>query len=371
MARPVDLDTEASFSDWDEHQKYMVEDNTVRKGDSFLDQRTYDIFASRGCPAACTYCMACQWGRMLSEYGLKFPKVRLASPERVIAELVSAKEMYNIRFVRFRDDIFGLTEKWTLKFMDLYDKKVGLPFSCILDERYASRTIVKRLVNSGLHAAKFGIQSANETIRRQVLSRQISDRDLIDYAEMLLEVGVKQLRYDIIGFNPFETEETLSNGLEFLRMLPKSHDVKVGELKIFPGSPLFEMMNKQKPTPLGQEDYFFWALIYVMVLFSILTEELALKLLQYPERNLDEIRAKSQMAMDREIAGKKLILITDLEKGRRLMGTHMDIKKHPGKGIKGDDLNKVIGLKLNKSLSKGTFLTWDDLKQSYEGISYG
>ena len=367
ILRPANLD-ELPYHDWDTDNKYMIQDKTVSTGDSFLDARTYDVFASRGCPSGCTYCLACHWGTMLKKFGKTFPKIRLRSPESLIEELVYAKEKHGITFVRFKDDIFGLSEEWVFQFMDLYDKCVSLEFHCILDERYATERIIKRLCDSGLYLTTCGIQSGSETIRKRILNRQIDNERIVQYAHTLKKMGIKQIEYDLIGWNPFENEETLYDGLKLIRKLPKAHNTKVGQLKILPGSPLYDYYINTRPKELSENDYTFWAIIYVMVLFSKETEKIAMEMLTERKRDISKIFRMFQLCMDNHIGRSKIMMASNLGKGRRIIGTHLDLGECEEDGIAGSDWNKVIGLRTNRFLPKGSIPKWSDLCLSYEAI---
>jgi len=166
---PVNLDT-LLYPDWDFKNKYLIDDNSIKRGTGMYHAETYDIFATRGCAASCTYCCACQWGNIYKSYGAIFPKIRLRSVNSVIEELKHALNAHNIKHIRFKDSIFGINKKWLFEFMDLYDKEIELPFICYLDERYTDEDIIRRLRDSGLSQTIVGIQSVSEKIRRNVMT---------------------------------------------------------------------------------------------------------------------------------------------------------------------------------------------------------
>lgn len=366
MMDPVDIDTLA-HPDWNPENKYMIEDDQIRYGSTFYDPQTYDIFASRGCPSKCTYCMACHWDSMIGKYGTKFPKVRVRSPESVIDELLFARSAYDIQLVRFKDDIFGLNEKWLLKFMDLYDRQIGLKFHCLQDPRYATRIKAERLYTSGLDKTTVGIQSAYEPIRRKCFNRQISDDKLIEYAEMLTDVGI-QLKYDMIGWNPFETHDTLMKGLDFLEGMPKSTETAVFELKMFAGSPIRELYDREQPEPLSQDSYTYWALLYQMALFSDQTRKMARELIQQQDFTLDSAMAAFKKGQQLRFGKLRVASNVDIQKNRSITGGQIELVSTDKPGITGDNYYNVIGMRAKNFVKAGTVLDWEDLYHSYQGI---
>lgn len=356
------------FPDWDHDNKYFIENNEILTGDSFYDSKTYDIFCSRGCPAACTYCMACQWNYMLKPFKANFLKIRLRTPESVIKELLWAKEKFNIKYIRFRDDIFGFNEKWLFEIMDLYDKNIGLEFNCLLDERYMNERKIKRLYQSGLRKTTVGIQSADENIRRKVLNRQISDDRVIAYAEMVRSLGI-QIKYDLVGWNPFENHETLRNGMNFLKRMPKYADTCVFELKMFPGSPILKKFQEEKPTPLSIDEYTYWSVLHQMVLFSESTQEKAFSLVENPDYNAKKVLSIfREESRRKKVKGQKLIAVTDIDKGCRIMNDRFSLVKSDEPGINDFEYIKLRGMTANVFIKKGTILKWDYFYHSYEDI---
>ena len=76
-----------------------------------------------------------------------------------------------IRYVRFKDSVFGYNRNWFKEFMDLYDRRIGLPFNCFLEDIFIDEERIRRLKASGLHKTVVGIQGVNEKIRKEILGR--------------------------------------------------------------------------------------------------------------------------------------------------------------------------------------------------------
>lgn len=359
--------------DWDLGDKYLIEDEKVIPMGEAYDIKTYDIFASRGCPSNCTYCMACHWDRMYEKYGCNMPKVRLRSVDSVIDELVIAKEKFDLEHVRFMDSIFGYNKKWFFEFMDAYDEKIGLKFFCHLDERFIDEERIKRLAASGINYTTVGIQSANTKIRYDVMNRNISDDGLVEYAETLTNNGIK-LKYDIIGWNPFENNETLRSGIDFLKRLPKGELTIVFKLQIFPGSAIHCLREQKKPKPLTSKEYEYWAWIYQMILRSKETEQIADFALKYNSFKdnprilrelLDEVESKRAVR-------EKIFAARDIKKGKivtRLMLEPRETDEQTG--IFYDDKEKVLSKVARRDVKKGDMVLLEDFFGAYQNVGGG
>jgi radical SAM superfamily enzyme YgiQ (UPF0313 family) len=372
LAKGLDVD-HINYPDWLFQDKFMVEDDKITPLHNVYDTETYDIYASRGCPSTCSYCMACQWSRIYRKYGSGIPKVRLRSVESVIRELEYAKEKFGIKYVRFMDSIFGFNKKWIFKFLDEYDRRIGLRFFCYIDERYIDEDRIKRFKSSGLHYTTVGIQSTDEKIRKEIMGRKISDEGIIRYAECLQKNGIR-IKYDIIGWNPFETNETLRNGIPFLKCLPKGEQTYVFQIKIFPGSRIHELQTKLNPTPLTDSEYEYWAWIYQMILLSDESEKVANFILKYNvfKENPKIIQKMFDEIIQKDNSRDKIVAARDIKKGEVLTSVMIDLIKTMEKsGIFYDEKMKLISKVACKDIPNGQIIQWGDFYGAYQNVGRG
>ena len=367
LANHSDLN-EIPYPDWTPDDKFLVEDNKIVDLAETYDRKTYDIFASRGCPSNCSYCMANQWRNFYKKFGSKkYPKVRVRSPQSVIEELIFARNEYDINYVRFMDSIFGLNEKWLFEFLDLYDSQICLDFFCNLDVRFTKKRIIERLKESGLKNSTVGIQGVDEEIRRIVINRKISDSQIIDYAWMMHESGIK-FQYDIIHWNPFDTGKTLSNGVTLLKKLPRNKNVAIFELKFFPNSKLSRLYSEKKPKYLPNNIYEFWAWLYIMILKNEQFDPIVDLLLEY-----DAFKKTPSILKDiyNETIGRfksdvKIVSRRKILKGELITTMMLDsMETAKDKGISFDERFKLINLTVRKDIAKNRLLQWNDFYGSY------
>ena len=111
------------------------------------------VFASRGCPYACTFCESkSMWTR----------KVRYRSPENIVAEL---KQMHSfgINKVNFDEDTFGISKKNIKAMNDLiHDELPNMTYTCETVVQLAKDdNVVRDMRRGGCTATFVGIESGN------------------------------------------------------------------------------------------------------------------------------------------------------------------------------------------------------------------
>lgn len=360
MSEPININ-DLPIPDWSRDNKYLIEDNRSKGFNSLSNGGVYDILTSRGCPSSCTYCMACQWGNVYKRFGAKFPRIRQRSARNVIQELEYAVNQLGAEYIRFRDSIFGFDKTWLKEFINMYDKEIGLPFHCLLDERYVDDDTIKWLAQSGLERTTVGIQSVDEKIRKTIFNRQTTNKELLLFAETLTKYGIK-IRYDIIGWNPFEDEKILSEGMTLLSAFPKAMDVFVIQLNMFPGSPIRQLYKKIKPQGLSIEKYDYWAMIYTLILYSTKTAKEAWQIETKPGCGRGKVEiANALQAMSNNIELLKLTCRINIKKGDVLHNSMVCASQSSETGIPWKEKYRVIGCTLKHDLLSGDQICWDDI----------
>ena len=186
------------------------------------------IFASRGCPYACTFCESkSMWTR----------KVRYRSPENVVAEL---KQMYEfgIKKVNFDDDTFGVSKKNIKAINDLmHDKLSNMTYTCETVVQLAKdENVVKDMKRGGCTAAFVGIESGNNEMLKKIKKTQTTE-ECIQAVKNLRKHGIESHAFIMVGF-PDETEETFKQTMDFIPKL-KPDGVIFSIFTPYPGSDIY------------------------------------------------------------------------------------------------------------------------------------
>ena len=162
------------------HDTGVVDLNTLPLPDKSLFARhvdfkdSYMVFTSKGCPCHCSYCVETVFKDML---GAHYCRRRL--PEHVLAELQEAKRRYGIREVIFKDSIFALNKDWLREYLPGYRKHINLPFKCFAKAGNFDAEMAGMLKESRCYCVEFGIQTFNESLKKNILSREEKSATLL------------------------------------------------------------------------------------------------------------------------------------------------------------------------------------------------
>ena len=192
------------------------------------------IFASRGCPYACTFCESkSMWTR----------KVRYRSPENIVSEL-KLMQSYGIDRVNFDDDTFGVSKKNIKAMNDLmHDELPNMTYTCETVVQLAKdEDVVKNMKHGGCTGTFVGIESGNNEILKKIKKTQTTDES-IQAMRNLQKYGIESHAFIMVGF-PSETEETFQETLDFIPKL-RPDSVIFSIFTPYPGSDIYEECKRE------------------------------------------------------------------------------------------------------------------------------
>lgn len=199
---------------------------------NFVDD--YMIMTNRGCPYSCAYC--CE-SALNDIYGNKF--FRRRSVESVMDELVVMFGRYRFREVMFNDSIFFTHKEWLFTLLEQYRKKIGRPFRCFGQVTYLDEEIASELVRAGCYAIEFGVQTLNETVRKNILKRKESNEE---NSKAFSICDKYKIHYDVdhIFGLPGETDEDYFFAARYYSDLKYLNRIKCHYLTYFPGTKIVQ-----------------------------------------------------------------------------------------------------------------------------------
>jgi len=213
-ARPMlrDLD-ELPLPAWDlvDMERYLA---TWERG---TGERRAAVLTSRGCPFDCSWCSKPTFGRSF----------RQQSPERVLAELRALKERYGVDYVRFCDDVFGISRPWLEKLLDgMLEARLGLRFECLARVDLLKPDLLGRMREAGLERVYVGVESGSQKML-DLMNRGTKLRQVERTARALREAGVRQFWFLMLGY-PGETEADIEATFQlFRRFSPEEYSVSI------------------------------------------------------------------------------------------------------------------------------------------------
>lgn len=214
------------FPDYHPKRQYLIDRNTVVESDRVFESQMhtgsrrgeYVCFAGRGCPLNCTYCMSSKYQALYASCGHTIGKVRTRDVSNVIQELELAKAN-GAKFITIHDEVFPVGKNWTSEFVELYARRIGLPFFAYVRPEFHDRELIRRMAEIGLFSTVVGIQSGSERVRKEIYRRMCLTEKIVELAWLLRELGI-EAPYHLINFNPFESEKDMKETLELLYKLP-------------------------------------------------------------------------------------------------------------------------------------------------------
>jgi len=192
---------------------------------------SYNLSTSRGCPYACTYCSHSYLHEL---YRGKGRYVRQRSVYNVISELLEAKRKYGFNLVVFMDDCFGMDIHWLKDFSQEYKKNIGVQYICTMHPQHIYPESASILKKSGCCQVTLGIQSFDESIRKGLMSRDMSNEALFKAMNTIQDESINLLVDNIYGF-PGQDEESLIHLASFYTHR-KPKRIFFYKLKYFPNT---------------------------------------------------------------------------------------------------------------------------------------
>jgi len=170
---------------------------------SFQENPTKHFITSRGCPFNCSYCYSHLLRNM---YAGKGTFVRYRNAEHVIGELKATTDRYKLRTVFFDDDVFISNKKWLYYFLEKYKKDVGVPFICNVQATVTTEDTARKMKDAGCFRVSMGLETGDETSRRTLLNKNVTDKQIIEAARNLKKYRIKILTNNMMCL-PGETVE--------------------------------------------------------------------------------------------------------------------------------------------------------------------
>ncbi len=228
---------------------YMPDDGRWEKADSarlFPLKKSgepifsYYLFPDRGCAGNCSYCCRPLMKKLSGQ-----TRVRKRSATDITAELVKAREEApHIRKVFiYSDDFMFWSKDELMGFIEVYKKKIGLPFSFLCSPRTYDDGKMEILFGSGLVSSYgVGIQTGSDRMK-DIYRRRISNDRVIETAKRMRRFSKKyKVRpvFDFIIDSPWETDEDRLKTLELIARLPKPFKHLLYTFTFYPGTELYE-----------------------------------------------------------------------------------------------------------------------------------
>ncbi|MFH1189217.1 MAG: radical SAM protein [Candidatus Omnitrophota bacterium] len=210
----------------------------------------HPVLLGRGCPFECTYC--CNHALKALAQG---PYVRFRLTEKILGEI---KEIISlapgVKSIYLEVETIGADKAWAL---DLCDKLAELNAALDIPVSYGTNlriapnvdleTLFSAFEKSNFTTVNIGVESGSERVRREILNRHYSNKDIVRAAGLAREHKLKVNFYNLIGV-PGETAEDFKETIKINReCLPDKAYAHI--FYPYPGTKLYDVCIKKALLP--------------------------------------------------------------------------------------------------------------------------
>lgn len=194
------------------------------------------MWASRGCPYQCLFCL---WPQLMYQKS----KYRVRSVVDVVNEMEYLVRDKGFRSVYFDDDTFNVGKLRMLEFaQEIRSRKLDVPWAMMARADLLDEQILESLKGAGLCAVKYGVESAEQSLVDNVNKNMDLGRveSIINFSKSL---GIKTHLTFTFGL-PGETARTIKKTIDFaVRMNPDSTQFSI--TTAFPGTQYFQNLDEK------------------------------------------------------------------------------------------------------------------------------
>ncbi len=200
--------------------------------------RSIYLLASRGCPSACTFCVAPELRGFNFRSGIKQNAgVRLRSPEHLFKEVMELNQKYHIDSFYFIDDLFTLNRDLVFGFCELMIKnKVNLVWGCSSKVNTVNYESLKIMKEAGCIQIDFGVEKASDE-QMKLLKKGTKVREVKEAFKHCHELGIRSFANMLIN-TPGETKKDLQDTIDLLEEI-KPNIVTINVFTPYPGTEIY------------------------------------------------------------------------------------------------------------------------------------
>lgn len=229
--------------------------STLKKNKTSLlfgTDKSLPILATRGCPYSCyKYCVyPLQQGR----------KPRQRDPKLIVDELEYWMRNFNVKMFIFRDPVFSINKKHTIEFCNLLiNRNLDIRFIIETHLRILDSDLIDILKKSGLKAAKIGVESFDDNVRKESGRFSVSNDQQLKKIRELEKKKIQISAMYILGF-PTDNEETINKTINYSKKLNTTY-AQFSVWTPYPGTPVY-MEYKDKINVDKFENFDQYQLVY-------------------------------------------------------------------------------------------------------------
>jgi radical SAM superfamily enzyme YgiQ (UPF0313 family) len=202
----------------------------------FLPEPNLQMWASRGCPFKCDFCV---WPQFM--YNGRNYRVR--NEQDIVAEVKHAADRYGMKSFYFDDDTFNIGKDRIAGYAQAFkDHKLDLPWGAMSRADTFDRRTLEIMVGAGLRFIKYGVESGDQGLV-DAMEKKLDLKRVREAVKWAKELGVATHLTFSFG-HPGETWETARKTMDFIEELsPES--LQMSLMQPFPGTELYRKVKEK------------------------------------------------------------------------------------------------------------------------------
>ncbi len=167
------------------------------------------MLASRGCPFKCSFCLLPQTLYRGSGY-------RKRNARDVVDEMEDLVRRFDFKAVYFDDDNFSNDRGHVIDICgEILQRGLNIPWAAMTRVDLMDEELLKLMSRAGIYAVKYGIESADDNIRRQC-GKRLDLNKAWSVIRISQQLGIKVHLTFCVGL-PGETRQTWQKTIDFVR----------------------------------------------------------------------------------------------------------------------------------------------------------
>jgi len=201
------------------------------------------MYASRGCPYKCKFCL---WPQVMY-HGNRY---RTRDVVDVVNEMEYLVNKMRFKSIYFDDDTFNVGKERMLELCDeIKKRKLNIPWAIMARADLMSEEILKEMRDAGLFAVKYGVESATQE-HLDSIDKNMNIKNTEEIIRLTKKLGIRTHLTFTFGL-PGETRESIQKTIDLaLRLDPVT--IQFSLATPFPGTVFYKEM-KEKGAILSED----------------------------------------------------------------------------------------------------------------------
>ncbi|MBI4867938.1 MAG: glycosyltransferase [Candidatus Wallbacteria bacterium] len=227
---------------WPARHLFPMERYHDEPGD--IPQPSVQMWASRGCPYHCNFCV---WPQLMYANNRYRPRAAAS----LVDEMEHLVKEWGFKSVYFDDDTFNIGKPRLMEFArEIQRRRLKVPWAAMCRADLMDRELLEALKASGLTAVKYGIESADQAIVNDC-GKALSIAKVKETCKITTELGIRMHLTFMFGL-PGETKESAA-ATKALALELNPHSAQFSIATPFVGSRYYDQLKTSGH--LESEDY--------------------------------------------------------------------------------------------------------------------